>query len=140
MILFLKREFTTSEVPKERFCGYFVSYILLFSIHEKFRRTEQLFLKILLLYHLIRRDTGPYSGWGFPGLLTDGGIFFLSKVCHTYPTKMKLGTVIRCLKKTQKICESRDTPSICADISIFSSEISKFCYIRKYKYRLHFGT
>ena len=25
-----------------------------------------------------------------------------------------------------------------ADISIFSPEISKFCYIRKYKYRLHF--
>ena len=27
-----------------------------------------------------------------------------------------------------------------ADISIFSSEISKFCYIRKYRYRLHFRT
>ena len=27
-----------------------------------------------------------------------------------------------------------------ADISIFSSEISKFCYIRKHRYRLHFGT
>ena len=26
-----------------------------------------------------------------------------------------------------------------ADISIFSSETSKFCYIRKYKHRLHFG-
>ena len=28
---------------------------------------------------------------------------------------------------------------ISADISIFSSEISKFCYIRKYRYRLHFS-
>ena len=26
-----------------------------------------------------------------------------------------------------------------ADISIFSSEISIFCYIKKYRYRLHFG-
>ena len=26
-----------------------------------------------------------------------------------------------------------------ADISIFSTEISKFCYIKKYRYRLHFG-
>ena len=26
-----------------------------------------------------------------------------------------------------------------ADINIFLSEISKFCYIRKYKHRLHFG-
>ena len=25
-----------------------------------------------------------------------------------------------------------------ADISIFSPEISKFCYIKKYKYRLRF--
>ena len=57
----------------------------------------------------------------------------LHKMCHTYPTKMKLGTVIPYLKKAQKIYGS-------ADINIFSSKVSKFCYIRKYKYRLHFGT
>ena len=27
------------------------------------------------------------------------------KICHTYPTMMKLGTVIPCLKKIQKINE-----------------------------------
>ena len=27
-----------------------------------------------------------------------------------------------------------------ADISIFSKEFSKFCYIKKYRYRLHFST
>ena len=32
------------------------------------------------------------------------------KICHTYPTMMKLGTVIPYLKKIQKIYESRDTP------------------------------
>ena len=31
-------------------------------------------------------------------------------------------------------------PLSSADISVFSSEISKFCYIKKYRYRLHFGT
>ena len=31
-------------------------------------------------------------------------------------------------------------PLSSADISIFSPEISKFCYIKKYRYRLHFGT
>ena len=31
-------------------------------------------------------------------------------------------------------------PLRCADISIFSPEIRKFCYMRKYRYRLHFGT
>ena len=34
----------------------------------------------------------------------------LPKICHTYPTMMKLGIVIPYLKKTQKIYESRDTP------------------------------
>ena len=33
----------------------------------------------------------------------------LPKICHTNPTKMKLGTVIPYLKKTQNIYESRDT-------------------------------
>ena len=34
----------------------------------------------------------------------------LPKICRTYPTMMKLGAVIPCLKKIQKIYESRDTP------------------------------
>ena len=34
-----------------------------------------------------------------------------------------------------KICHT----SYSADISIFSSEICNFCYIRKYRYILHFG-
>ena len=34
----------------------------------------------------------------------------LFKICHTYPTTMKLGTVIPYPKKIQKIYESRDTP------------------------------
>ena len=35
----------------------------------------------------------------------------IPKTCHTYPTMMKLGTVIPYLKKIQKIYESRDTLS-----------------------------
>ena len=34
----------------------------------------------------------------------------LPKICQTYPTMMKLGTVIPYLKKFQKLYESRDTP------------------------------
>ena len=34
----------------------------------------------------------------------------LPKICHTYPTMMKLGTIIPYPKKIQKIYESRDTP------------------------------
>ena len=33
----------------------------------------------------------------------------IPKICHIYPTMMKLGTVISYLKKIQKIYESRDT-------------------------------
>ena len=38
----------------------------------------------------------------------------LPKICHTYPTMMKLGTVTPYLKKIQKIYISRDTsPEFC---------------------------
>ena len=33
-----------------------------------------------------------------------------SKICRTYPTMMKLGTVIPYLKKIKKIYESHDAP------------------------------
>ena len=46
---------------------------------------------------------GAAHGWGV-------GLFGLPKIYHTYPTMMKLGTVIPYLKKIQKLYESRDTP------------------------------
>ena len=64
----------------------------------------------------------------------------LPKVCHTYPTMMKIGTVIPYVKKIQKIYESRDTPPTSTDISNYSPKISKFCYMKKYRSRLHFST
>ena len=55
----------------------------------------------------------PYSGWNFLGLLTDVGggdkKAPLPKICHTYPTMMKLGTVIPYPKNIQKIYERRGT-------------------------------
>ena len=61
----------------------------------------------------------------------------LSKICHTYPTLMKLGTVIPYLWQMPKRYESRNTP---LEFNIFSLEIRKFCCIKKYRYRLYFGT
>ena len=49
------------------------------------------------------------------------------------PTTMKLGTVVPYLKKIQKMHESLDTTLSSADV--FLPEISKFCYIKKYRYR-----
>ena len=49
---------------------------------------------------------------GFFGLLTDGGEWTkkapLPKICHIYPTIMKLGTVISYPMKIEKTYESRD--------------------------------
>ena len=47
---------------------------------------------------------GAAHGWG------GGKKAPLPKICHTYPTAMKLDTVIPYPKKIQKIYESRDTP------------------------------
>ena len=59
-------------------------------------------------------DFWPYLGWALSGLLTDGGpkrpLPPLPKICHTYPSMVKLGTVIPYLKKIQKIYKSCDTP------------------------------
>ena len=61
----------------------------------------------------------------------------LPKICHTYLTMMKLGTVILYLNKFQKLYKSHDTPlGFCWHLH-FLPEISKFCYIRKYRYRFH---
>ena len=53
---------------------------------------------------------------------------------------MKLDTVIPYLKKKKKNVNHVTHTLSSADTSIFSSESSKFCYIKKYRYRLHFGT
>ena len=64
----------------------------------------------------------------------------LHKICHTYPTIMKLDTVIPYLKRTKKYMNHNTHPLSSPNISIFSSEVSKICYIKKYRYRLHFDT
>ena len=62
------------------------------------------------------------------------------KICQTYPTMMKHGTVIPCLTKIQKKYESCETPLEFCWHQHFSPEIGKFCYIKKYRYRFHFDS
>ena len=64
----------------------------------------------------------------------------LPKIRHTYPTMMKLGTVIPYLKKIQKYVNHVTNLLRTADISIFSPEIIKFYCIKKYRYRVNFDT
>ena len=49
---------------------------------------------------------GAAHGWGGQKGLPSGPL--LPKICHAYPTMMKLGTVILYLKMMQKIYESRE--------------------------------
>ena len=62
----------------------------------------------------------------------------LMKTCHTYPAMMKLDAVIPYTKKIQKVYEHVTHSLSSADISIFSPEIAKFCYIKQYRYRFLF--
>ena len=78
----------------------------------------------------------------FGGLLTDGGaqkglpslryvthiLQWLNLASYTLP------------KEDPKNMNHLTHPSSSVDISIFSLEISKFCYIKKYRYRFHFVT
>ena len=59
----------------------------------------------------------------------------LPKICHTYPKMMKLGTAIPYLRKIQKNMNHVTHPPSSVDIRFFSQEISKFCYIKEYRYR-----
>ena len=67
--------------------------------------------------------------------------YSIHKIRHTYPTMMKLGTVIPFLKKIQKIYQSRDKSlEFYLRQHFFTGNQRKFCYIKKYRYRLHFDT
>ena len=53
----------------------------------------------------------------------------LPKICHTYPTMMKLGTIIPSLKKIQKLYQSRDTPpEFCWHQHFFTGNQQIFLY------------
>ena len=62
------------------------------------------------------------------------------KICHTYPTTMKLGTVISYPKKIQKYMNHVTHPLSSADITIFLPGIRKFRYSKKNRHRLYFDT
>ena len=70
-------------------------------------------------------------GWGVGG--GGGGKVPLLKICHTYPTMINQSYI-------KKYINHVIHALIFADVSIFSPRISKFCYIKKYRYRFHFDT
>ena len=82
----------------------------------------------------------PIQDGHFRGCSRMGGIKrpTLSKICHTYPTMIKLGTVIPYPKRFQKIYESRDTHlDFCLNQHFFTGNQQIF---KKYRYRMSFDT
>ena len=69
-----------------------------------------------------------------------GGCYGGIKIFHTYPTMMKLGTIIPYLNKIQKYKKHGTDHVSTADINNIPSKIRKFCFIMKYRYISHFNT
>ena len=67
---------------------------------------------LLVLFRMVVFGTA--HGWEGGICVADfreGGLFApLPKICHTYPTMMKLGTVMMYLKDVEKLYQSHDTP------------------------------
>ena len=61
-------------------------------------------MNVFIFYDLRILEAEAYSGWAFSELLTDrrDKKAPLLKICHTYPTKMKLGTVFTLPKEDPK--------------------------------------
>ena len=87
-------------------------------------------------------QAGPFgaaNGWKVGG--GEGGkkaTPSLKSAAHTYNDETWHNYTLP--KETQKYITHAAHLLISADVSIFSLEISSFCYIKKYRYRFHFNT
>ena len=72
---------------------------------------EKTLAKITIVKLNLEQNINPIQDGLFRGCSRMGGPFWgpLFKICHTYPTMMKRGTVKPYLRKTQKKYKSRDT-------------------------------
>ena len=108
---------------------FYKLFLLASKFHEYTERFATTFLNLFRIGFF-----GAAQGWGV------GKKAPIPKICHTYPTMMKPGAVIRYLKKFQKLYESCDTPLDFCWHQHFLAEIIKFCYIKKYRYGFHLDT
>ena len=90
---------------------------------------------ILSKWYICKPNTWTYSGWAFSGLLTDGRgakspPFNLKSIIHILQwwNLAQLYLTYRRLKKNMNYVTHALTSA------------DKFCYIKNYRYRLHFGT
>ena len=65
---------------------------------------------------------------------------YLKLVSHTYPTILKLDTIIAYLKNIQKLQNCVAHPLISVDMGIVSTKISKSCLVVNTEKKFHFST
>ena len=85
----------------------------IWNIKNPFLDVDHGYLKFIMSQFLPMQVTLTLFRMGFFGAAHEWGGAFCppppSKICHTYPTIMKLGTDIPYLRKIQKMYKSRDT-------------------------------
>ena len=124
-----------------RYQNYILNHLIMVIFRKNWdrklgRENKKLQVTILLIVGaLTSLDLNPIQDGLFRGCLRmgeEGGgkKAPLPKICYTYPTMMKLGTVIP--YRTHHLSSP--------NISTFSLKINKFCYIKIYRYKLHFNT
>ena len=105
---------TSKKVSYCTFCLIFMNWCILVKNEmpacpylptSRYKNTNHtLHISVEILLTLFRMGFfGAAHGW------EEGKKDPLTKICHTYPTMMKLGTVVPYPKKIQKIYESRET-------------------------------
>ena len=92
-------EGTRKACPLSAYLFVLVVQIIFLSVKEKNYKHERLFNTI---------QDGSF--WRCSRMEGETKRLPLLKICHTYPTMIKLDTVIPCLKKIQEIYKSRHTP------------------------------
>ena len=104
---------------------------------KKIQKTQTQVSKCAICGSRKSRFINPIQDGPFRGCSRMGGAFWPPKIGHTYPSIMKLGIVIPYPEKIQNFLNYVTDILRSPDISIFSPENSKFCYIKKYRCRLY---
>ena len=101
-----------------------LSKTLLHKLFFLFLKSSKAFSVSLTLFRisLFRAAHGWVGGGGVGSSKSTPSPF--PKICHTYPTMMKLGTVIVYLKKIQKYMNHVSHPLSSADVSFFCHQKS----------------
>ena len=130
--------FNKISTPEQHFIGqwliiqyWFISCMFFIIVHGKKQKTQNFNpIQDGLSWACSWIGEGGGGGKVPPSLKSVTHILQWSNLAQLYLTQ----------RSSKKYMNHVTHPLSSADISIFSPEISKFCYIKKYRYRLYFDT